>query len=52
MLEKERSFFSLRKDSGERIFISKVESSRKVLDCFLEKARQRLILKSHSPVVS
>jgi radical SAM superfamily enzyme YgiQ (UPF0313 family) len=52
MLEKERSFFSLRKDSGGRIFISKVESSRKVLDCFLEKARQRLILKSHSPVVS
>ena len=52
LLEKERSFFSLRKDSGRRISISKMESSKKVLDCLFEKAWQRPILKSHSSVVS
>jgi radical SAM superfamily enzyme YgiQ (UPF0313 family) len=52
LLEKERSFFGLRKDSGGRISISKLESSRKVLNCFFEKAWQRLILKSRPSVVS
>jgi radical SAM superfamily enzyme YgiQ (UPF0313 family) len=52
LLESDRSFFGLRRDSGGRISISKVESSRKVLDCFFEKAWQRLILKSRSSVVS
>jgi radical SAM superfamily enzyme YgiQ (UPF0313 family) len=52
LLENERSFFGLRRASGGRISISKVESSRKVLDCFFEKAWQRLILKSRSSVVS
>ncbi|MGO8989770.1 MAG: B12-binding domain-containing radical SAM protein [bacterium] len=52
LLEKERSLFSLRRDSGGRISAVKEKSSRKVLDCFFEKARQRLILKSRSSVVS
>jgi hypothetical protein len=52
LLESERSFFSLGRDSGGRISISKVGSSRKVLDCFFEKAWQGLILKSRSSVVS
>ncbi|MGA2515515.1 MAG: radical SAM protein [Thermodesulfobacteriota bacterium] len=52
LFESDRSFFGLRRDSGGRISISKVESSRKVLDCFFEKAWQKLILKSRSSVVS
>lgn len=52
LLESDRSFFGLRRDSGGRISISKVEISRKVLDCFFEKAWQRLILKSRSSAVS
>jgi radical SAM superfamily enzyme YgiQ (UPF0313 family) len=45
-LFKERSFFSFRKDFGGRTSILKVESSKKVLDCFFERAREKLILKS------
>jgi len=52
LFESDRSFFRLTRDFGGRISISKVESSRKVLDCFFEKAWQRLILKSRSSVVS
>jgi radical SAM superfamily enzyme YgiQ (UPF0313 family) len=51
LLFKERSFFSLRKESGGRTSISKVESSRKVLDCFFERAWQSSILKSHVSIV-
>ncbi len=51
LLLRDKSFFSLRKDSGGKVSISKVESSRKVLDCFFEKAWQRLILKSRASVV-
>jgi radical SAM superfamily enzyme YgiQ (UPF0313 family) len=52
LLKKERSFFGLRKDSGGRISISRMESSRKVLDCFFEKAWQGVILKSRPSVLS
>ena len=52
LLESDRSFFSLRKDSREKISISKVESSKKVLDCFFDKAWQRPILRSRSFVDS
>jgi radical SAM superfamily enzyme YgiQ (UPF0313 family) len=48
LLFEERSFFSLRKDSGGRISVSKENSSKKVLDCFFERAWQRSILKSFS----
>jgi hypothetical protein len=46
MIFEERSFFSLKKDSGGKTSISKVESSRKVLDYFFEKAWEKPLLKS------
>jgi hypothetical protein len=46
LLASERSFFSLRKESGGRISVEKEKSSKKVLDYFFEKAWQRPILKS------
>jgi anaerobic magnesium-protoporphyrin IX monomethyl ester cyclase len=51
LLDSERSFFSLRKDSGRKVSVEREKSSRKVLDCFLEKAWQRPILKSHASIV-
>jgi radical SAM superfamily enzyme YgiQ (UPF0313 family) len=51
LLEKEKSFFSLRKDSGRKISVEKEESSKKVLDYFFEKAWQSSILKSRSSIV-
>ncbi len=45
-LIKERSFFSLRKGPGNRTIAVKEESSRPVLDYFLEKAWEKPILKS------
>jgi radical SAM superfamily enzyme YgiQ (UPF0313 family) len=51
LLLRDKSFFSLRKDSGGKTSISKVESSRKVLDCFFEKAWERPILKSRPSIV-
>jgi radical SAM superfamily enzyme YgiQ (UPF0313 family) len=46
LLDNERSFFSLRKDSGGKISVEKEKSSKKVLDYFFEKAWQRPILQS------
>jgi radical SAM superfamily enzyme YgiQ (UPF0313 family) len=43
---RERSFFSLRKDPEGKMSILKEASSKKVLDSFFEKARERPILKS------
>jgi len=43
---KERSSFSLRKDPGGKTSVLKEASSKKVLDCFFEKAWERPILKS------
>jgi anaerobic magnesium-protoporphyrin IX monomethyl ester cyclase len=51
LLFEERSFFSLRKDSGRKISVEKEKSSKKVLDYFFEKAWQRPILRSRSSVV-
>ena len=51
LVENERSFFSLRKDSGERISVEKEKSSKKVLDYLFEKAWERPILKSHPSIV-
>ena len=51
LLFEERSFFSLRKESGGRILVEKEKSSKKVLDYFLDKAWHRPILKSHPSVV-
>jgi radical SAM superfamily enzyme YgiQ (UPF0313 family) len=45
-LLEERSFFSLRKDSGGKISVEKEKSSKKVLDYFFEKVWQRPILKT------
>jgi radical SAM superfamily enzyme YgiQ (UPF0313 family) len=51
LLESERSFFSLRKDSGRKISVEKEKSSKRVLDYFFEKAWQSFILKSHTSIV-
>ena len=45
-LIEERSFFSLRKEPGKRMSAMKVPTSKKVLDCFLERAWAKPILKS------
>jgi len=50
LLFKERSFFSLIKDSGGRTYFLKEESSEKVLDSFFERAWERPILKSRHSV--
>jgi radical SAM superfamily enzyme YgiQ (UPF0313 family) len=46
MLFTERSFFSLRKEADGRMIMIKEESSRKVLDYFLDKAWDSPILRS------
>jgi radical SAM superfamily enzyme YgiQ (UPF0313 family) len=51
LLDSERSFFSLKKDSGGKISVEKEKSSKKVLDYFFEKALQKPILKSHASIV-
>jgi hypothetical protein len=51
LLDSERSFFSLKKDSGGKISVEKEKSSKKVLDYFFEKAWQKPILKSHASIV-
>jgi len=51
LLFKERSFFSLRKESGGEVSILKEKSSKKVLDYFFEKAWKKPILKSRSFIV-
>ena len=51
LLDNERSFFSLRKESGGRILVERKKTSKKVLDYFLDKAWQRPILKSHSSII-
>ena len=51
LLLRDKSFFSLRKDSGGKILVEKEKSSKKVLDYFFEKAWQRPISKSRSSVV-
>lgn len=48
LLDSERSFFSLRKGPDRKISAEKENSSKKVLDCFFEKAWQSPILKSRS----
>jgi hypothetical protein len=48
LLESERSFFSLRKDSGEEMSVVKEKSSKKVLDYFFEKAWDKPISKSRN----
>jgi radical SAM superfamily enzyme YgiQ (UPF0313 family) len=50
LLDNQRSFFSLRKDSGRRIWVEKEKSSRKVLDYFFDKAREKPILKSRPSI--
>jgi hypothetical protein len=51
LLDSERSFFSLKKDSGRKISVEKEGSSKKVLDYFFERAWHRPILKSRPSVV-
>jgi len=48
LLLSERSFFSLRRDSGGNISILKEKTSRKVLDYFFERAWEHPILKSRN----
>ena len=50
LLDNERSFFSLIKDSGRRILVEKEKSSRRVLDYFFDKAREKPILKSRPSI--
>jgi hypothetical protein len=51
LLDSERAFFSLRKDSGRKISVEKEKSSKKVLDYFFEKAWESPILKSRASMV-
>ena len=51
LFDSERSFFSLKKDSGRKISVEKEKSSKKVLDYFFEKAWEKPILKSHPSIV-
>jgi hypothetical protein len=51
LLDSERSFFSLRKDSGRKISVEREKSSKKVLDYFFEKAWQKPILRSRPSIV-
>jgi len=44
----ERSFFSLKREPNGECLILRERSSKRVLDCFLEKARQRPVLKSRT----
>jgi radical SAM superfamily enzyme YgiQ (UPF0313 family) len=46
MLFEERSFFSLRKKPGGEFSVQKEATSKRVLDCFFEKAWEKSILKS------
>ena len=46
LLFEERSFFGLKRDSGRREILFKERSSKKVLDCFFEKAWHMPILGS------
>jgi hypothetical protein len=48
MILEERSFFSLRRDSGGKLSVVKEKSSKRVLDYFFEKGWDKLILKSRS----
>jgi radical SAM superfamily enzyme YgiQ (UPF0313 family) len=48
MLFNERSFFSLKKDSGDKKSVSREKSSKKVLDYFFEKVLENPILKSRT----
>jgi hypothetical protein len=45
LLFQERSFFSLRKDSKGNFSMVKEVSSKKVIDCFFNKAWERQVLK-------
>jgi radical SAM superfamily enzyme YgiQ (UPF0313 family) len=51
LLDSERSFFSLRKDSGRKVSVEKEKSSKKVLDYFFEKAWEKPILKSRPSII-
>lgn len=46
LLDEEKSFFSVKKDSHGRASFSKIESSKKVLNYFFEKAWNKPILKT------
>jgi radical SAM superfamily enzyme YgiQ (UPF0313 family) len=50
LVDRERSFFSLRKEHGRKISVEKEKSSKKVLDYFFKKAWQKYILKSRLSV--
>jgi radical SAM superfamily enzyme YgiQ (UPF0313 family) len=50
LLCEERSFFSLKKGSERKLSVEKEKSSKKVIDCFLEKAWQSPILKSRPSI--
>ncbi len=49
IIDRERSFFSMKKESGQ-ISAERERSSKKVLDYFAEKAREKPILKSRSSI--
>ena len=48
LLFNEKSFYSLRKDSGGEMSVVKEKSSRKVLDDFFERGWEKVILKSRN----
>lgn len=48
MILEERSFFSLRRDSGGKFSVVKEKSSRRVLDYFFEKAWEKSVVKGRN----
>ena len=48
LLFNKRSFFGIRKDFGKRTSVFKEKSSKKVFDCFFEKAWEEPILRSRN----
>ena len=51
LLDGERSFFSLRKESGGKICVGKEKSSKKILGYFFENAWQSPILKTRPSII-
>ncbi len=51
LIESERSYFSLRKDSGGKFSVVREKSSKRVLDYFFEEAWPKPILKSRPSII-
>jgi hypothetical protein len=48
LLIRERLFFSLHKGANKKFELRRLPTSKRVLECFFEKAREKPIRKSHN----